>query len=111
MCLAHVPTGRRVAEMPDSAFDGVVWVKPGSRRTRVGGSHGQPPALVVAVAAAPAQGAANRAAIAALAEALDVRRRSVQIVSGQHAREKRIRIIEPSADLAQRWAQLLSTVV
>lgn len=61
-------------------------VRPGASRTRVGGRHGE--RLVVAVTARAVDGAATEAALAALAEALGVRRRDVRIVLGRTARDK-----------------------
>ena len=49
-------------------------------------------ALVVRVAAPPVEGAANDALIAYLAHALHVSRRSIQIVSGERGRQKRVAI-------------------
>lgn len=61
-------------------------VRPGASRTRVGGRHGE--RLVVAVTARAVDGAATDAALAALAEALGVRRRDVSLVIGRTARDK-----------------------
>jgi len=49
-------------------------------------------ALLVRLAAAPVDGAANDELIAVLAKALDVPRRSIEIVSGERSRAKRVRI-------------------
>jgi uncharacterized protein YggU (UPF0235/DUF167 family) len=61
-------------------------VRPGAGRTVVGGDHDG--ALVVRVAAPAVDGRATEAALAALAEALGVRRRSVTLVTGSTSRTK-----------------------
>ncbi len=81
-----------------------VRVKPGSSRTRVGGSYGDPPALVVAVNAPAVDGRATEAVLKALAKALGVRRSEVSLVSGHTSRTK---IIEVPDACAQGWADLL----
>ena len=63
-------------------------VKPGSSRIRVGGTYGSDGALVVAVNAPPVDGRANDAVCAAVADALDVRTRNVELVSGHTSRTK-----------------------
>ena len=49
-------------------------------------------ALDVRVSAAPVEGAANEALVELLARQLDVPRRAVSLVSGEHGRSKRVRI-------------------
>lgn len=49
-------------------------------------------ALLVRLAAAPVDGAANAELIDVLARALDISKRSIEIVSGERSRAKRVRI-------------------
>lgn len=81
-----------------------VRVKPGASRTRVGGGYGDPPALVVAVSAPAVDGRANDAVVQALADALEVRRADIAIVSGHTARSK---VVDIDIDISERWAALL----
>ena len=66
-------------------------VKPGSSRTRVGGTYGD--ALVVLVPAKAVGGKATEAALVALAEALDVPRRDVRLVAGATRRSKVVEVV------------------
>jgi uncharacterized protein (TIGR00251 family) len=65
-------------------------VVPRAGRTGFAGRRGD--ALLVRLAAAPVDGAANDALIAFLAASLDCPRRSIAIVAGEKSRDKRIRI-------------------
>jgi uncharacterized protein (TIGR00251 family) len=65
-------------------------VIPRAGRTAVAGERDG--ALLVRLASAPVDGAANDALIALLADTLGVAKRHVTIVSGAHARRKRVRI-------------------
>lgn len=86
-----------------------VRVRPGASRTRVGGLHGD--RLVVAVSARAVDGAATEAALAALADALGVRRRHVRLVSGTTSRDKLVEVDDDAApDLASRLAALTGRV-
>lgn len=71
-------------------------VRPGAKKTAVGGRHGD--ALVVAVAAPPVDGKANEAVRAALARAFGVRGRDVVIVVGERGRDK---VVELPGDPAR----------
>ena len=72
-------------------------VKPGAKREAVGGSHGT--ALVVAVQAPPTEGKANEAVRRALAEAFDVRKQDVTIVTGERSRDKTVDLPDNQARL------------
>jgi uncharacterized protein (TIGR00251 family) len=62
-------------------------------------------ALLVRLAAAPVDGAANDELIALLAKALEVPRRDITIVSGERSRSKRVRIA--GVDREQALAKLI----
>lgn len=82
-------------------------VKPGSSRTRVSGDHDG--ALVIAVTARAVDGKATEAALEALAEALQVRRRNVILVTGATSRTKVVEVGDVAfadAVLSQRVEQL-----
>ena len=69
----------------------------------IAGRRGE--ALLVRLAAAPVDGAANDALIAFIASLVDRPKRDVSIVSGERGRDKRIAIANLSDDeLAQRVA-------
>jgi hypothetical protein len=86
----------------------VVRVKPGASRTRVGGRYdgARGPALVVAVTARAVDGAATGAVLAAVAEALGVRRAAVRLRSGRTSRDKVLAVEDPPVDLTARLAML-----
>lgn len=67
-----------------------VRITPRAGRTAIAGVRGD--ALVIRLAAAPVDGAANDALIAFLAETFDRPRRDITIVSGHASRQKRIAI-------------------
>ena len=79
-----------------------VRVVPRAGRTAVAGTRGD--ALLVRLAAAPVDGAANDALVACLASILDRPKRDVTIVSGHTSRDKRIAVAGMSA--AQVTARL-----
>ena len=83
----------------------LVRVVPRAGRTAIAGLRGE--ALLVRLAAAPVDGAANDALIAFLAERLECPRRSIAIEAGQKARDKRLRISGVTrAELDRRVALL-----
>ncbi|MEZ5157104.1 MAG: DUF167 domain-containing protein [Solirubrobacterales bacterium] len=82
------------------AADGCVSIPirviPRAKRSGVGGEReGR---LLVRVAAPPVGGKANAAVVAALAEALGVPKRSVEIVRGVTSRDKVVRVAGVAAD-------------
>lgn len=85
-----------------------VRVKPGARRTTVGGTWPGTlgPALVVAVTAPAVDGRANDAVRKALATALDVPERDITIAVGTRSRDKIVEIADPPSDLPDRVRQL-----
>ena len=65
-------------------------VIPRARRTAVDGERAG--AILIRLAAPPVEGAANDALVAFLADALDVPRKSIAILSGGKSRAKRVQI-------------------
>jgi hypothetical protein len=83
-----------------------VRAQPGARQTRIVGEHAG--ALKVAVTAPPNQGKANQALAAALAEALQLKRSQVELVSGHSRRDKRFFLRGlTQAELEARLRQLM----
>jgi hypothetical protein len=72
-------------------------VQPGAGRAAVAGRHGD--ALHVRVAPPPADGRANAAAVALVAELLDIAPSRVELIRGEKSREKRVRVtgVDPDA--------------
>ncbi len=81
-----------------------VRVVPRAGKTGIAGTRGD--ALLVRLAAAPVEGAANDALVAMLAALLGRPRRDVSIVSGERARDKVVRIA--GIDAAQVAGKLLA---
>ena len=90
--------------------DGVsLWihVTPGARRPRVGGVFGN--ALRVAVQAPPVGGKANEACTVALAAALGVATRQIELDPASRGRRKRVRIAGDPSRLSDRLGSLART--
>jgi uncharacterized protein (TIGR00251 family) len=83
-----------------------VRVTPRAGRTAVGGKRGD--ALLIRLAAAPVDGAANGALVAYLSTLLDVPKRDLRIVSGERGRDKRIAVAGLTQDqLQQKLSDIL----
>jgi uncharacterized protein (TIGR00251 family) len=67
-----------------------IYVQPRSSRNQVVGLHGD--ALKVRIKAPPVEGAANKMCIAVLAKALKIPKSTIEIVSGQASRTKRVQV-------------------
>lgn len=63
-------------------------------------------AVVIRLAAAPVEGAANRELIAFLSDVFDVPRRNITIVSGEKSRQKRVRIDGVTAEAVRQRCTL-----
>lgn len=83
-------TPARATNEADSRGQIVVRVQPGARRVGLIGWFDEIPKIGVAERAV--DGAANAAAISALADLLGVKRRTVRLVAGRTARTKRFEI-------------------
>jgi len=86
-----------------------VWVKPQARRNHLVGLREG--ALHVQLTSPPVEGKANEALAEFLADLVGVRRRQVEIVSGERSRHKVVRIseIDPE-ELRRRIEQALQSV-
>lgn len=85
-----------------------VRVKPGTKRTLVGGTWDGPggAALVVAVTAPAVDGKANAAVCAAVADAFGVRASTVRIVRGERGRDKLVELDPAPTGAREMLAQL-----
>ncbi len=84
-----------------------VRVTPRAGRTALAGMRGE--ALLVRLAAAPVDGAANDALIAFLAGLLDIPKRDVTIVAGERGRDKRVAIAGLTPDQLQQKLSAILT--
>jgi uncharacterized protein (TIGR00251 family) len=78
-----------VSDHPDGCIL-PVRAQPGARKCAILGEHGG--ALKVAVTAPPQDGRANKALIDALADALNLKRGQIELLSGTTSRDKRFLI-------------------
>ena len=79
--------------------DGVILrlhIQPGAKKTEIAGLHGE--ALKIRLAAPPVDGKANASLIEFLARQLGVAKSSVELISGDTSRAKRVRVGGVSAD-------------
>lgn len=82
-------------------------VIPRAGRTAIAGTRDG--ALLVRLAAAPVDGAANDALIALLADTFDVPKRNVSLVSGERSKQKRVRVADVSPESAtSRLARVIN---
>jgi uncharacterized protein (TIGR00251 family) len=82
--------------------DGVlldIKVIPRAGRTALAGTRDG--AVLIRLAAAPVEGAANSALIAFLADILDIPKRNIAIVAGETSRQKRVKITGVTASAVQ----------
>ncbi|MGE3579023.1 MAG: DUF167 domain-containing protein [Vicinamibacterales bacterium] len=95
---------------PVSAVPGGVEIQikviPRAGRTAIAGVRDG--ALLVRLAAAPVDGAANEALTELLASALGIPRRNVTILSGEHSKQKRVQVTGVSVAEAARATGILA---
>jgi uncharacterized protein (TIGR00251 family) len=75
-------------------------VIPRAGRTALAGTRDG--AVLIRLAAAPVDGAANAELIAFLSDLLDIPKRNIAIVSGEKGRQKRVRIDGMTAEAVRR---------
>jgi len=85
--------------MPE--FTITVRAKPGASRPRIGGAHGEPPELIVAVRETAESGRANAAIEAAIAQEFAIPPSMVDIKSGHAGRKKIVSLFVPDNAKAQ----------
>lgn len=81
-----------MADAPGEAPGGVIDIRVVPRAGRSGVAGLRDGALLVRLAAAPVDGAANAELIDVLARALHIPKRQVTIVGGERSRSKRVRV-------------------
>ena len=83
-----------ISDAPDGAIIDIK-VIPRAGRTQLAGTRDN--AILIRLASAPVEGAANDALIAYLSDLLDIPKRNVIIVAGDKSRTKRIKVLGLSA--------------
>lgn len=91
--------------MPE--FTITVRANPGASRPRIGGTHGDPPELIVAVRETDKSGRSNAAIEAAVAAEFGISPSMVDIKSGHAARKKVMSLFVPDKDKAEAILQRL----
>lgn len=84
-----------------------VRAQPGARRTGVVSVHAG--RLKVAVSVAPEKGKANAALVEALADAFDLRKSQVELVSGQTSNQKVFRLTGVTIEIIRDRLEILLT--
>ncbi len=82
-------------------FKITVRAKPGASRPRIGGAHGEPAELIVAVRETAESGRANAAIEAAIATEFDIPPSMVDVKSGHAGRKKIVSLFVPDNAKAQ----------
>lgn len=101
------PFGSYDGHVPE--FTITVRANPGASRPRIGGAHGDPPELIVAVRETEKSGRANAAIEAAVAHEFGIPPSMVDIKSGHAARKKVLSLFVPDkAKAAATLTRLLA---
>lgn len=79
-----------------------VWVQPGARKNEIAGEYQR--CLKIRLQAPPVDNKANKALLSFLASKMGIKKGALDLVSGQTARKKVIRL-DPSQEI--HWATLL----
>ena len=88
------------------AFTFAIRVRANASNSKVSGTAGDPPRLVVAVQAPAVDGKANSAILKELAKAFGLRSRDFTILSGEISRDKRIQVTGDSEAISDRYKEL-----
>ena len=94
-------------DVPVPEFTITVRAKPGASRPRIGGTHGEPPELIVAVRETAESGRANAAIEAAIAAEFGIPPSMVDIKSGHAGRKKIVSLFVPDNAKAQSTLERL----
>ena len=92
-----------ISDAPDGAVIDIK-VIPRAGRTMIAGTRDN--ALLIRLAAAPVEGAANAELIALLSDTLDLPKRNFVVVAGEKSRTKKIKVIGATADTLRALLQV-----
>jgi len=83
-----------MTDAPDGAFVDIKVIPRAGKTTLAGTRNG---ALLVRLAAAPVDGAANTELVAFLSQLLDIPKRHIVVIAGEKSRSKRVKVMGVSA--------------